>query len=151
MIKSAEHFSFTVSNIGAALHFFHDLMGLDVTSAVEIDRPDIQRLVGIPDAILRVAIVHVPGSANIELIEYVRPEGKKVDSRPCNAGIAHIAFLVDDIERTYRELTARGVRFVSPPVWAPGNDGKGKWGVCYMKGPDDITIEVIERRSEGLT
>jgi catechol 2,3-dioxygenase-like lactoylglutathione lyase family enzyme len=151
MIKSAEHFSFTVSNIGAALHFFHDLLGLDVLSVVEVDRPDVQKLVGIPDAILRVAIVHVPGGTNIELIQYAHPEGKKVDSRPCNPGIAHIAFLVDDIERTYRELAAKGVCFVSPPVWAPGNDGKGKWGVSYLKGPDDITIEVIEKQSEGLT
>ena len=147
MIKSAEHFSFTVSNISDALHFFHDIMGLEATSVAEVESPDIQRLVGIPDAILRVAIVHVPGGTNIELIEYVRPEGKKVDSRPCNAGIAHIAFLVEDIERAYRELTAKGVRFVSPPVWTPGNDGKGRWGVSYLKGPDDITIEVIEKQS----
>ena len=147
MIKSAEHFSFTVSNIGKALHFFHDMLELDATPVVEVESPDIQRLVGIPDAILRVAIVHVPGSTNIELIEYLRPEGKKVDSKPCNAGIAHIAFQVDDIERTYRELTAKGVYFVSPPVWAPGNEGQGRWGVSYMKGPDDITIEVIEKQS----
>lgn len=147
MIKSAEHFSFTVSNIGVALHFFHDLMGLDVTSVMEVDRQDVQTIVGMPDAILRIAIVYVPGGANIELIEYARPKGRKVDSRPCNPGIAHIAFLVDDIERTYLDLTAQGVHFVSPPVWAPGNDGKGKWGVCYLKGPDDITIELIEKQS----
>jgi catechol 2,3-dioxygenase-like lactoylglutathione lyase family enzyme len=147
MIKSAEHFSFTVSNIADTLHFFHDLMGLDFTPVVEVESPDIQRLVGIRDAILRVAIVHVPDGTNIELIEYVRPAGKKVDSRPCNAGIAHIAFQVDDIEKTYQELTAKGVYFVSPPVWAPGNDGKGRWGVSYLKGPDDITIEVIEKQS----
>ncbi len=146
-IKSAEHFSFTVSNIEDTLHFFHDLMGLDFTPVTEVESPDIQRLVGIRDAVLRVAIVHVPDGTNIELIEYIRPEGKKVDSRPCNAGIAHIAFQVDDIERMYRELTAKGVNFVSPPVWAPGNDGKGKWGVAYLKGPDDITIEVIEKQS----
>jgi catechol 2,3-dioxygenase-like lactoylglutathione lyase family enzyme len=147
MIQSAEHFSFTVSNIETALHFFRDLLGLNATPVKEVESRDIQRVVGIPDAFLRISIVQVPGGANIELIEYVRPEGKKIDSKPCNAGIAHIAFLVDDVEATYRELTSKGVRFVNPPVWVPGNDGKGMWGVSYLKGPDDITIEVIEKQS----
>ncbi len=146
MIQAAEHFSFTVSSLKDALHFFHDLLGLKTTPVAEVESRDIQRVVGIPDAILRISIVQVPDGTNIELIEYVRPEGKKIDSKPCNAGIAHIAFQVDDIEKTYRELVPKGVRFVNPPVWVPGNDGKGRWGVSYLKGPDDITIEVIEKQ-----
>ncbi len=146
MIISAEHFSFTVSDITAAVHFFRDLLGLNVTPVIEVESRDIQRVVGIPDAFLRISIVEVPGGTNIELIEYVRPAGKKIDSRPCNAGIAHIAFQVDDIEKTYRDLSAREVTFVNPPVYVPGNYGKGRWGVCYLKGPDDITIEVIEKQ-----
>jgi catechol 2,3-dioxygenase-like lactoylglutathione lyase family enzyme len=147
MILSAEHFSFTVSNVDAALHFFHDLLGLKTTPVVEVESPDIQRVIGIPNAVLRISIVQIPGGTNIELIEYVRPTGRKIDSKPCNAGIAHIAFQVDDIEKTYKELTLKGVAFVNPPVWVPGNDGKGRWGVCYLKGPDDITIEVIEKQA----
>jgi len=147
MILSTEHFSFTVSSIETALQFFRDLLGLKATPVAEVESRDIQRVVGIQDAFLRIAIVKVPGGPNIELIEYVRPEGQKIDSKPCNAGIAHIAFLVDDVEETYRELTSKGVRFVNPPVWVPGNDGTGRWGVSYLKGPDDITIEVIEKQS----
>jgi Protein of unknown function (DUF1579) len=30
-----------------------------------------------------------------------------------------VLFTCDDIERTHRELTARGVRFVTPPTWMP--------------------------------
>jgi lactoylglutathione lyase len=144
MIKAVEHFSFTVSNIEASIHFFRDLLGLNVTPVTEIKTIDIQKIVGMPDAHLRIAIAQISGAANIELIEYVRPEGKKVDSRSCNPGAAHIAFQVDDINRTYQDLSSKGVSFVNPPVWAPGNDGKGLWGVCYLKGPDDITVELVE-------
>jgi lactoylglutathione lyase len=147
MILSVEHFSFTVSNIEAALHFFHDLLGLNTTPVIQVESRDIQRVIGIPDALLRISIVRAPGGANIELIEYVRPAGKKIDSKPCNAGIAHIAFQVDDIEKTYRELVPKGVKFINPPIWVPGNDGKGRWGICYLKGPDDITIEIIEKQA----
>jgi catechol 2,3-dioxygenase-like lactoylglutathione lyase family enzyme len=130
----------------AALHFFRDLLGLRSTPVMEVGDKEVQRIVGMPDALLRIAIVEIPGGAGIELIEYVRPEGNKIDSKSCNPGTAHIAFLVEDIQQMYRDLSGRGIRFVNPPVWAPGNDGKGAWGVAYLKGPDDITVELVEKR-----
>ncbi len=146
MIKSVEHFSFTVSNMEAALHFFQDLLGLDASAIMEVENRVVRQIVGMPDAVLRISIVQVPGGSKIELIEYVRPEGKKVDSNPCNPGVAHIAFQVDDVQNAYQELVQRGIKFVNAPVWAPGNDGSGRWGVCYLKGPDDITVELIEKQ-----
>jgi hypothetical protein len=53
---------------------------------------------------------------------------------------------VADIDALYKNLSAQGVTFVSSPVWAPANDGVGRWGVCYLKGPDDITFEMIEKK-----
>jgi catechol 2,3-dioxygenase-like lactoylglutathione lyase family enzyme len=146
MIKSAEHFSFTVSNIEATRSFFCDLLGLAASPVTEVESPHVQHIVGMPGAVLRISIVQVPGSPVIELIQYVRPEGIRIDSTSCNPGAAHIAFQVDDIQKTYRDLSAKGVRFVNPPAWAPGNDGTGTWGVAYLKGPDDITIELVEKQ-----
>lgn len=146
MIKAVEHFSFTVGNMEMALHFFRDLLGLHATPIIEVDSKEVQRIVGMPGALLRISIVQVPGGANIEMIEYVRPEGIKIDSKSCNPGAAHVAFLVDDIQKIYQDLSSKGVRFVNPPVWTPGNDGKGRWGVCYLKGPDDITVELVEKQ-----
>ena len=147
MIKSTEHFSFTVSNLNNSLHFFCDLLGLKATPVIEVNNEDVQKIIGIPGAHLRVSLVQVPDNKNIELIEYVKPKGKKLDLKPCNTGAAHIAFLVDDIQKMYDDLSEKGVEFNNPPIWAPDNEGKGIWGVCYLKGPDDITIEIIERKS----
>jgi len=147
MIKSVEHFSFTVSNMEAALYFFQDLLGLHASAIMQVENRVVRQIVGMPDAVLRIAIVEAPGGNKIELIEYIRPEGTKVDSKPCNPGIAHIAFVVEDIEKACQELNQKGINFVNPPVWAPGNEGSGRWGVCYLKGPDDITIELIEKQS----
>lgn len=147
MIKSTEHFSFTVSNLNDSLHFFCDLLGLKATPVVEIDDEDLQKIVGIPGARLRLSLVQVPGDKNIELIEYVKPKGKRLDLKVCNAGVAHLAFVVDDIQKMYDDLSKKGVKFNNPPVLVPGNDGKGRWAVCYFKGPDDITLELIEKKS----
>ncbi|NLV29847.1 MAG: hypothetical protein GXY47_01725 [Acidobacteria bacterium] len=147
MIRLVDHFSFTVADIGAALDFFCGALGLSAGPVMEVRDDDVRRIVGLPDADLRIALVDIPGGSRIELIQYVRPEGKPVDSRPCDPGAAHIAFEVSDVMRLYRELTGRGVTFIHPPVWAPGNDGTGTWGVCYLRGPDGITIELVEKKA----
>jgi lactoylglutathione lyase len=145
MIKSTEHFSFTVSNLDDSLHFFGDLLGLKATPVIEVENEDVQRIIGILGARLRISLVQVPDKIKIELIEYVKPKGKKLDLKVCNTGAAHIAFQVDNIQKTYDDLSKKGAEFVHAPIWAPDSEGKGRWGVCYLRGPDGITIEIIER------
>jgi catechol 2,3-dioxygenase-like lactoylglutathione lyase family enzyme len=145
MIKSTEHFSFTVSNLDEALHFFCDILGLNATPVVLVENEGVQKIIGMPGAKLRISLVQLPDTTRIELIEYVTPKGAKTDLATCNTGVAHIAFNVDDIQKMYEELSSRGVTFVSAPVWAPGNDGRGRWAVCYLRGPDGITLELIQR------
>jgi catechol 2,3-dioxygenase-like lactoylglutathione lyase family enzyme len=146
MIKATEHFSFTVSNMETALHFFCDLLGLKATPVMPVENPEVQTIVGMPQASLRISIVQVPGGTNIELIEYVRPKGCVIDSTSCNPGTAHIAFQIDDMQKMYQDLSQKGIRFVNPPVWLPGNDGTGRWGVAYLRGPDGITVELVEKQ-----
>lgn len=146
MIKAIEHFSFTVSNLEDSLDFFCDKLGLEATPIIEVDHPDVKQIIGMPDARLRISLVKLPGDKNIELIEYVQPAGKTLDLNTCNTGVAHIAFEVSDISTMYNKLSSQGITFLSPPVWAQGNDGQGQWGVCYLKGPDNITFELIEKK-----
>jgi catechol 2,3-dioxygenase-like lactoylglutathione lyase family enzyme len=128
-----------------SLHFFCDLLGLKATPVMEVDDEDLRRIIGMPDAHLRISLVQVPDNKNIELIEYVKPQGKTIDLKTCNAGVAHIAFVVDDLDKVYEDLSNKGVDFVSPPIRVPANDGKGRWAVCYLHGPDGITLEFIEK------
>jgi len=144
MIKGIEHFSFTVSNLDDALHFFCDLLGLKSSPIADVANEGVETILGMPGACLRISIVLTPDNRKIELIEYVNPKGKRIELETCNNGVGHVAFSVEGIDRMYGDLTKKGVRFNNPPVWLPGNEGKGKWGVCYLKGPDDITIELIE-------
>ena len=146
MINRIEHFSFTVSNLEDSLDFFCNKLGLEATPIEEVDHPDVQRIVGMPDALLRISLVKLPGDRNIELIQYIKPKGKSLDLKTCNTGVAHIAFEVSDIMNLYEDLSSQGVTFLSPPVWTRSNDGQRQWGVCYLKGPDHITFELIEKK-----
>lgn len=130
MIKSIEHFSFTVSNLDDSLHFFCDLLGLKATPVMDVNNEDVQKIIGMPYAHLLISLVKLRGDKNIELIEYVRPKGKSLDLTTSNTGDAHLAFEMSDITALYQDLSNQGVTFISPPVWAQGNDSQGQWGVC---------------------
>jgi catechol 2,3-dioxygenase-like lactoylglutathione lyase family enzyme len=143
LITGIQHFSFTVSNIDETVHFFRDLLGLQATPILEVKGERIEKMVGMPGAWLRGSNIVTPGNGNIEFIEYVAPKGKKIDLKTCNVGVAHIAFMVDDIQKMYDDLTARGIVFKSPPLWVEAGPHKG-WGACYLKGPDGITVELME-------
>jgi hypothetical protein len=68
MIKSIEHFSFTVSNLDDSLHFFCDLLGLKATPVMDVNNKDVQKIIGMPDAHLLYSLVKLRGDKNIELI-----------------------------------------------------------------------------------
>jgi len=146
MITTTDHFSFSVSDIEEALDFFSGALGLEASPIEDVSAENVRKIVGFPDAHLRISMVNVPGGSRIELIQYVRPKGSCVDSATCNPGAAHIAFQVDDVEKMYDDLSGKGIRFINPPEWGPGPGGAGTWGVAYLKGPDEITVELMEKR-----
>ena len=57
--------------------------------------------------------------------------------RPRGAHEGEVAFLVEDVDRVYRELAARGVPFVCAPQNRP-------WGqrIAYFDDPDGHLIEI---------
>ncbi|MFC1915378.1 VOC family protein [Chloroflexota bacterium] len=143
MITGMQHSSFTVSNLEEAIHFFRDLLGFEATIIREVKGERMEKLHKIPGASLRICNIITPGNGHIELLEFTNPKGKKIDLTTCNHGVAHIAFLVDDIQKTYEELSAKGVNFNCPPLPITAGELKG-WNGCYLRGLDGITFELME-------
>jgi catechol 2,3-dioxygenase-like lactoylglutathione lyase family enzyme len=84
-----------------------------------------------------------PSNHVLELVEYVAPDGIKLDTGTCNVGSAHMAFVVDDIFATYEAWRQQGVRFKSDPVAIESGMNEGGYTV-YFFDPDDITLEIIQ-------
>ncbi|MFW6056231.1 MAG: VOC family protein [Chloroflexota bacterium] len=143
MITAIQHISYTVSNINKALDFFVDKLGLEATPVREVSGERVEKIIGFKGLHMKISNVITPDNGNIELIEYVKPRGTMLELATCNTGVAHLAFTVDDVEKTYQDLLAKGVKFVSPPQWADAGALKG-WGICYFRGPDGITMELME-------
>lgn len=149
------HFSFTVSDLDAAIAFYRDLLGFTLVHRQVQDNDYTRRLVGYPDAVLEVAQLAAPGeprglsSHDLELVCYRSPAGRSWDAEIRDPGQAHLAIAVGDADAIHARLAAAGVRFVTPPnaITAGANAG-GK--ACYFFGPDGIVHELLQAPPERL-
>jgi catechol 2,3-dioxygenase-like lactoylglutathione lyase family enzyme len=149
MIADVFHFSFTVSDIERSTAWYVDVLGLELVHRQRNENEYTRTLVGIPDAVLEVSQLRIPGipprlsTHMLELVEYVRPEGSVIDLPTTTVGVAHLALMVDDIQARYERMLGQGVAFRNPPVRIDEGANAGGYA-CYFHDPDGITLEMIQ-------
>jgi catechol 2,3-dioxygenase-like lactoylglutathione lyase family enzyme len=143
-VVSFNHTAFTVSDLDQVIPFFRDLLGFELTSRAPRDRRLIQRMTAIDGADLEIAYVVGPGH-RIKLIEYRAPADREVVvPRLCDSGAAHVALNVEGIEAVVAASAAYGFAAVGEIIEIDAGPNKGS-KVVYLRGPDGITVEYIER------
>jgi len=143
-IVGAHHTSFTVRELEKSLVFFRDCLGLEVVGTREIRDDYFGRIVGLPGCVVKGALLRVPGSNHhVELFEYLQPEGRTYQPRPCDPGSSHLSLLADNLPELYAKLQTAGVMFVSAPVCIEAGPNRGGYGV-YLHDPNGILIELFQ-------
>ncbi len=155
MIADVLHFAYTVSDLDRSVAWYTDVLGLELVHRQRGDSDYIRTLLGEPDAVIEVAMLKLPGvdpkysTHMLELVQYIQPEGAEVELRNVNVGVAHLAFIVDDIHDRHRSLVEQGVRFVNPPVEIAEGANAGGF-TCYFKDPDGFTLEILQPSEQRL-
>lgn len=101
MKATLDHVGIAVADLAAALAFYRDALGLEVTAPEEV-----------PTEQVRAVFVPV-GESSLELLEATAPASaiaRFVERR--GPGIHHITLRVDDLDAALAALKARGVRLV---------------------------------------
>ena len=143
-ITKAHHTGFTVASLDRSIAFYRDLLGFEIAFRWNPQAPYVGVLVGYPAVDLHGAILRLPGTeVCLELLEYRGIVGQAVDMSNGNTGSGHIAFVVDELDTLYAELTAAGVPSVSPPVTPTIGPNRGGRAV-YMIDPDGFRVELIQ-------
>ena len=95
---------------------------------------------------LKIAYLDIMGD-QLELIQYLSPLGKKLDTSTCNIGSAHLALDVDNFDKMVEGLKEKGVHIVSkkPVIMSAGPNKESR--VVYVRDRDGITLELIQRAS----
>jgi lactoylglutathione lyase len=148
MICGFWHVSFTVSNLDASVKWYTEVLGLEFVRSQIQHNEYTSKLVAFSDAHLKVAQLRVPGQTvpisrhHIELVEYVYPRGEDVPLDTNRTGVAHWAFMVDDIHVEFNRLKALGVKFkAEAPIAIEAGVNKGGYTI-YFTDPDGITLEL---------
>ena len=131
-IKNIDHIGIAVKSIEQAGKFYTDVLGLDIE--------DIET---VAEQKVNVAFIPITDS-EVELLESVEPDGpvaKYIEKR--GEGIQHIAFRVDDINRSLEELKEKGVRLIDQ---TPRHGAGGaKIAFIHPKETNGVLVEICER------
>ena len=140
IIKDIYHSGINISDMDKALEFYHGLLGFEIKSDIMAEGELAETGLGLKGIKFRQVYLKA-GNSELELFQYIEPIGKQIDKdqRNCDMGIRHIAFIVDDIDSAYKELSGKGIKFISEPLKNP--DGV-QW--VFFQDPDGIMLEFVQ-------
>jgi len=125
-ISSVHHIAIICSDYAISKKFYTEKLGLSVVREVYREARDSYKL----DLALGEQYI-------IELFSFSNPP--KRTSRPEACGLRHIAFQVNDIEETVRQLSSENIS--SEPIRIDEFTGKK---FTFIADPDDLPIEFYE-------
>ena len=135
MTHPAVDFSIACSKFEESLHFYRDLLELEVVVDVVVPG-EFARGIGLAPGEFRHVRLQA-GHTLIKLMGIEPPPPMPPDTFA--AGVRWLTFIVEDIEQTVADLKAKGVEFLSEPMTAPDAAG-----VVCTKDPDGILIEFVQ-------
>ena len=128
-----------------SIAFYRDWLGMQLIHRQEGTAPYLAAVTGFPEVRLQVAFLkaHPQDPHVLELLQYVTHPAEPTDRATNRPGNGHLCLKVDDILSWYRELSAKGVRFLSEPVRVTAGINEGAFAV-YLRDPDGFTIELYQ-------
>jgi lactoylglutathione lyase len=152
-VKKLDHIAVMVKDIDRSLHFYRDLLGLEVVTPEEHIAGPVAEMVKKPGCHMREYRMRAPDGIQgydrneagvgltFDLIQWLTPESPVQRNEIHHVPSAHICFGVDNLPEIYERLKAEGVEFVSPPVRF---SGEGEWHVLFFYDPDGNLLELNE-------
>lgn len=135
MKATLDHIGIAVADLGQALAFYRDALGLDVQPPEEV-----------PSQRVRAHFVPV-GEATIELLEPTTPDSpiaKFIEKR--GPGVHHVTLRVEDIAGTIARLKARGVRLIDESP-RPGAEG-ALVAFIHPASAHGVLVELTQRKRD---
>ncbi|MBI5399305.1 VOC family protein [Candidatus Saganbacteria bacterium] len=143
-IKKFRHAAIVVNDLETMLEFYVETLGFVLKRKFEIESDDFRKGVGMPDAKAKVAHLSLPDSdIEIEIFEYKdKLQASEKINRPNYPGYRHIAFIVKDLDESYRELKEKGLRFYSEPITIKEPEMIAGFRFVYFNDPEGNIIEL---------
>lgn len=151
--QGAESIWASVSDLKQALIFFSNYVGMAIESEERLPVEIVEGLWGCPPltSAHMVTLKNDQQQTLLRLVEFQPAAAARNPGAPVatDYGLFNLGFLVRDVGYLYRDLGARGFRFLSPPVnYAPFGNPVNE---VILFGPDDIPVVNLERPAPAGT
>ena len=143
-IQRMDHVGVVVDDLESAIAFFLE-HGLESEGEAAVEGPWVDRVVGLDDVRVDVAMVRPPdGHGRLELTKFHTPTaGCAEPNAPANTlGIRRIMFAVEDIEDVLARLHAHGTEPIGELEQC-----EDSYRLCYVRGPEGIIVALAEQLS----
>tara|TARA_B100001013_G_scaffold321703_1_gene231787 strand:+ start:343 stop:777 length:435 start_codon:yes stop_codon:yes gene_type:complete len=140
VVKGYRHTGIICKDINNSLIFYRDYLGLTVIQDFWDDSDYINEITGIHNANVHMIKLKADDGTVIELLEYPTHPTNLIKQEVYNAGLAHVAFQVYNIEDAYNFLKTKNVKLISKPILSSEKIAK----VCFCLDPNDVRIELVE-------
>ena len=132
MIKRIDHIGIAVNNLEESISIYKDILGLEFKGTEEIKQQKI------------IVASFLVGDVKVELVQPTHPDStmrKFIDKK--GEGMHHIAFLVDNIDESLKELSEKGVNLIDEKARI-GADG-ARIAFIHPKDINRVLVEFVER------
>jgi catechol 2,3-dioxygenase-like lactoylglutathione lyase family enzyme len=146
MILNVRHTGLVVNDLQASLDFYTKNLGFTVKIQTNEDQIFIDTILGLHNSELTTVKLSLNDGVMIELLDFKSDTRKITDRQIFDAGPTHMAFTVDDLDKTHEMFSRDGIEFISEPRISP--DGFAK--VAFCSAPEGTYIELVELLSEPL-
>jgi catechol 2,3-dioxygenase-like lactoylglutathione lyase family enzyme len=142
MVMQFDHTGIVVQDLEAITEFYVKTLGLVVEREVDAVAPPSGDHTGFPGARRTLRFVGIENNHRIELVKYHNPPGEDGYLRKNQFGAMHICFLVEDLRMVFDDLTSKGIKFVTDPIFH--DTPEGRRGIIYLQDPEGNWLEFIQ-------
>ena len=143
MVSSFNHTGLVVQDLEKMTEFYVGVLGLKVLREVDSVAPPHGDHTGVPGAHRTLRFVGFDSDHQIELVHYIDPPAGEGYLDKHQLGAMHICFNVGDLAALHRDLSARGIKFVTDPIFRELPDGAAM-GIVYAQDPESNWLEFIQ-------
>lgn len=123
-VKKLLHTRMRVSDMDQTINFYTDVLGLEVMERKTSPRGSHLAFLKVPNSEELIELCSFPASGPVKVQE----------------DLVHLAFEVDNLDRTIETLTAKGVKITDGPTRTSSGSR-----FIFIDAPDGYEIELIER------